>query len=276
MVEIMQSSLQQIRKIMGYSTIEFSQLLGITRQSLNNIETGRVKLSVALYLAICAIIDNAVEKDDSLYTAIARVLEQEYQNSTDSEIAYEPTHSHSFLKRWFLCFPDGTAISPVPQFDKKLTKLDLRSIAENYLVFIDFSFLEKNSKDDIPMILDDLSSYMMDYKNKYRLAYKVTDKVESEMFSPEAAIQSTGKNAFEILKYLRSHDLLEILGSPQDGDDFINTYLSFFLSLKTTNRILLLTEDETIAERVHDLNKDGIEGFATLAARREDDGLIIF
>ena len=63
MIGIMQTSLKQIRQVLGFGVQEFGDLMGLTRQTINNIETKKNTMSSIQYIAICAVIDNYIKDD---------------------------------------------------------------------------------------------------------------------------------------------------------------------------------------------------------------------
>ena len=67
MVETMQVSLKQIRQVLGFGVQEFGDLIGLTRQTINNLETQKNKMSSIQYIAICAVIDNCLKDKPELY-----------------------------------------------------------------------------------------------------------------------------------------------------------------------------------------------------------------
>lgn len=54
---IMQDNLSHLRRIAGWSTGEFAELLGITRQTLHNLENKKVRLTRMQYIALRAIFE---------------------------------------------------------------------------------------------------------------------------------------------------------------------------------------------------------------------------
>jgi len=54
MVDAMQASLKQIRQVLGFGVQEFGDLIGLTRQTINNLETQKNKMSSIQYIAVCA------------------------------------------------------------------------------------------------------------------------------------------------------------------------------------------------------------------------------
>ena len=64
MVEIqrMQDNLLLIRRAIGCTASEFGEQIGVTRQTINNIESGRNKLTKTQYIAMRSVIDAEIVK----------------------------------------------------------------------------------------------------------------------------------------------------------------------------------------------------------------------
>lgn len=56
-IQRMQKNLLLIRRAIGWTAIEFGERIGVTRQTINNIENGRNKLTKTQYLAMRSVID---------------------------------------------------------------------------------------------------------------------------------------------------------------------------------------------------------------------------
>lgn len=65
-IEIVQNNLVYIRKVLHISVKEFGEFLGVSRQCINNYESGRVKMKKTTYIAIKAIVENYRLIDESL------------------------------------------------------------------------------------------------------------------------------------------------------------------------------------------------------------------
>ena len=59
-IDTMRHNLVHIRKVCGMSATEFGGLIGVTRQTINNIEYGRNKLTQAMYLAILYVMEKRI------------------------------------------------------------------------------------------------------------------------------------------------------------------------------------------------------------------------
>lgn len=106
MVEVMQKNLRAIRILTGLNTLDFSMYIGLTRQSLNNLESGRTKMHVTQFLAICALIEEAIDQSRSLsgFSPMAVSIDAYF----DEEIAsgnFSPADDRiTLLERYFdLC-----------------------------------------------------------------------------------------------------------------------------------------------------------------------------
>lgn len=64
--EAVQRNLRLIRTLMKLSTTDLGELVGMTRQSMCNFETGKNKLPKSVYLAIMEIIRNIKWSDSEL------------------------------------------------------------------------------------------------------------------------------------------------------------------------------------------------------------------
>ena len=56
-IERMQDNLLLIRRAIGWTASEFGEQIGVTRQTINNIESGRNRLTKTQYIAMRSVID---------------------------------------------------------------------------------------------------------------------------------------------------------------------------------------------------------------------------
>ena len=56
-IERMQKNLLLIRRTVGWTADEFGNRIGVSRQTINNLEAGRNKMSKTQYIAIRSILD---------------------------------------------------------------------------------------------------------------------------------------------------------------------------------------------------------------------------
>ena len=60
LVEVIYHNLLHIRKTLNMSGKDFGSMIGVTRQTINNIEAGRRKLSVTQCLAILYVLEHEI------------------------------------------------------------------------------------------------------------------------------------------------------------------------------------------------------------------------
>ena len=72
-----QDNLLLIRRTVGWTAEEFGDRLGLTRQTINNLESGRNKLSKVQYIAMRSILDDEIRSysDDSEMDMLKDILE---------------------------------------------------------------------------------------------------------------------------------------------------------------------------------------------------------
>ena len=56
-IQRMQDNLLLIRRTIGWTAAEFGDQIGVTRQTINNIESGRNKLTKTQYIAMRSVLD---------------------------------------------------------------------------------------------------------------------------------------------------------------------------------------------------------------------------
>lgn len=81
-IERLQSHLLLIRRATGWSAEELGERIGVTRQTINNLEAGRNKLNKAQYIALRAIFD-AEMIDSPEDTEILRCLLEVFVDNPD-------------------------------------------------------------------------------------------------------------------------------------------------------------------------------------------------
>ena len=73
-IQRMQDNLLLIRRAVGWSAEEFGNQIGVTRQTINNIENGRNKLTKTQYIAMRSVLDAEIarcpEETDMLRTML--------------------------------------------------------------------------------------------------------------------------------------------------------------------------------------------------------------
>ncbi len=89
-VERLQTHLALIRTCAGWSSAQLGEKLGVTRQMINNLESGRNKMTMMQYLAIRHVLAEEISsskknKDTQMLQDVIRVLVDEPENFTKEQ-----------------------------------------------------------------------------------------------------------------------------------------------------------------------------------------------
>ena len=262
MIETMQASLKQIRQLLGFGVQEFGDLLGLTRQTINNLESQKNKMSSIQYVAVCAVIDNCVKDRPELLPVLVTILCSK-ENDHGSNV-FETIESGSLLKKWFLCFPDE---SKILRFSSDVTSFianeDFCNIAESYRVFLDETvFFE----DGFLEAIQPLSVALKSNGNKFIVPLKVVEAIQYQMMSADAKYANIAKNGMKLLMDMQKEGLLDIRGEKSDVN-IISTFVSVFAKFKCVNRLALITCNSKLANQIEALNNDALGGFNILVLK---------
>lgn len=260
MITRMQTSLKQIRQVLGFGVQEFSELIGLTRQTINNLETKKNKMSSTQYIAICALIDNYTKDKSELLSAILNILasnDEEYINdSLDNDV------NKLFLKEWFLSFPDNSKILNF-SIDEISTIEDkyFNEIAENYKIFLDNTILLEESFQNK---VQTFAKAMEENNNKFIVPFKVIEDIQRQILASNKNIT----RGINILEELQNKNLIDIRGEVTDID-INSTFLSVFAKFKSLYRLALITNNLNLASQISVLNNENIKGFNILLLKYE-------
>ena len=78
-VENMQAKFKEIRLVYGFSVTKFAEMLGVTRQTVYNIENSKTKMNTVQYLAMRALISDLLENAPDKRKMMEVLWEREYE-----------------------------------------------------------------------------------------------------------------------------------------------------------------------------------------------------
>lgn len=262
MVDAMQASLKQIRQVLGFSVQEFGDLIGLTRQTINNLETQKNKMSSIQYIAVCAVIDNYVKDKPELLPVLSTIL---CSNEDGGAInLFETIENGSLLKKWFMCFPDESKILGfLSDTTSVLVKEDFNNIAENYRVFLDKTVL---FEDDFSNAIQPLALALKNSGNKFIIPLKVIEEIQHQLMSSNESDVYLAKNGMKLLMDMQNEKLVDIRGEKNDVN-IISTFISVFAKFKCVNRLAIITCDANLAKQILALNNDALGGFNVLVLK---------
>ena len=76
--ELLEDRLKEIRGYANLTAEQLGNLIGVTRQSINNMESGRTPITKCTCIAICAVLDGLSERDPMLKLRIEKLLYETY------------------------------------------------------------------------------------------------------------------------------------------------------------------------------------------------------
>lgn len=266
MVEGMQTSLKQIRQVLGFGVQEFGDLIGLTRQTINNLETKKNKMSSIQYIAVCAVIDNYVKDKPELLPILSTILCS--NEVDDGESVFETIENGSLLKKWFMCFPDE---SKILGFSSDATSIiadeDFNNIAENYRVFLDQTVL---FEDGFWGAIQPLALSLKNTGNKFIVPLKVIEAIQHQMMGSDENSVRSAQNGMKLLTGMQNEEIVDIRGEKSDVN-IISTFVSVFAKFKCVNRLALITCDCKLAKQIVALNNDALGGFNILVLKYAKD-----
>ena len=96
-IEKLQNNLQAIRKIAGWTTEELGEQIGVTKQTISNLENHKTTMTKTQYIALRTVIDYeiATNTDNATLGQVVNVL----LNSDDGEDTSETTETKAIEKK---------------------------------------------------------------------------------------------------------------------------------------------------------------------------------
>lgn len=236
-LEHFQDKLRKIRSVIGWSGSDLAELIDVTRQTVNNLETGKSQLTGVQFLAIGAAVDRAQHNAPELRSIVAAILADFPRATLKGGSA-----PLSLLDAWFSFFPEKFTISS-PHTDA-LRSLDLlESITQGHMVFLspDLLFFL-----DARECVEGLIAMMQEYGN----APLVPVAGLREHLS-----QCEDKADETVLWFneLKQQGKIRLVGRENDPP-LVETLISQCIRLKKTHRLCLITRSEELADDVLALN----------------------
>lgn len=76
--DLFEQYLQEIRGYANLSTTQLGELIGVSRQTINNMEAGRTPINKCTCIALSAIFEGLAERDTMLRLRIEKLLYENY------------------------------------------------------------------------------------------------------------------------------------------------------------------------------------------------------
>ena len=218
---------------MNFRVEEFAAAIGVTRQTVNNLETKKSKLSTTTYIAIAALVDIYFEQNKRLLTALKMILDSDGKNyGTEYRTAFR---DNSLLKRWFEDFIDFGD----DENSSNVQEIPLTALVHDYKVFLDARTL-----------------MMKDANVFVGFLTKALQGAGKKVVVPLRSIEELGADDYRATKFLaqmNTDGILDVRGG-EDDPNFHNTILTVFKRFRAQYRLCLITPNGKLAKEVLELN----------------------
>ena len=86
-ITCLQKNLSAIRKIAGWTSEQLGEKIGVTKQTISNLENEKSRMTLTQYIALRSIIDFEIQtnKDNSVLPQVVEVLLNNYDEYTEEE-----------------------------------------------------------------------------------------------------------------------------------------------------------------------------------------------
>lgn len=257
LIENFQISMRAIRLLMGYSIVELAEYVGVTRQTINNLETGKSKMSAMQFLSLAAVVDNYITINGDMYQAIAAILDG---NGKKTANRYDTSFSgFSLLRRWFLLF-EGTGAEVIENDGRSLDAAQIQKIVRGYKIFLDDTVLLSEKAEEFLCFWVD---YLIAENGKLIIPLRAIERIQER--TQDTTYSQQAVQALRLLNWMQQKNLMQIRGEESDAN-LHDTILSVFLKFRGTHRLCLITQEETFAAEVLRLNKASDRGGFNIAA----------
>ena len=252
MIENFQDSLRMIRHIMNLGVEEFAEALGVTRQTINNLETKKTKMSPTQYIAIATLTDIYFSHNEKMLPPLKAILDGDGKNYGEGyDTAF---YDNSLVKKWF----ENFMVAPL-----KITLFDL---AKEYKIFLDSNVLLADGAENF---FNKLANALKYFDNKIILPIK-----SIEPFMIEENHDDSHK-ILELVKAMQGEEILQIRGDSNDPD-FHDTVISVFTRFRSKHNLCLITCDNELAREVLKINEHYRRNNFNIVAGFIEDGTLKF
>ncbi|AIQ62435.1 transcriptional regulator [Paenibacillus stellifer] len=86
-IACLQSNLSAIRKIAGWTSEQLGDRIGVTKQTISNLENGKTQMTLTQYIAIRSVIDFEIQtnKENTVLPQVVEILLNRDEEYTDEE-----------------------------------------------------------------------------------------------------------------------------------------------------------------------------------------------
>lgn len=236
-LKVFQDNIRKIRSVLGWSGSDLAEVIGVTRQTINNLETGKSQLTFVQYVALCAVIEKIQRNSPELRSIITAVLKNFPRSSFDGSA--DDLH---LLDEWFSLFPNKF-VPAHPNVDA-LKSIDLMEVlAREYKIFLspDLLFL-----DEVRESIESLGATAQQYGNALIVPFLALQTI----------IRQQGNTVHSVTLWINEmqHEGRIRLYGQENDPPLTEMLISQFIRLKKKYKLCLITRNEDMAMDILALN----------------------
>lgn len=264
MIENLQDSLRPVRHLMQFGVEEFAEAIGVARQTVNDLETKKTKMSATQYIAIAALVDNYFAQNEKMLPALKAIIDSDGKDYGEE---YETAFcGNSLLKRWFEDFIDFAADDFEIEDFADDNENPLWDLAQEYKIFLDAELFKTTEAEEFAYNL----TTALDFADeKAVIPLRSIEQLKAEATAEEF------NQAMTFIRQMQEREVLQIFGEADDSD-FRNTILTVFERFRNKYKLCLITPDESLARNVLELKDSGDEDALEITAGFVENGELKF
>lgn len=249
MISNMQSSIKFIRPLLGLSVQEMAELMGVTRQTINNLESNKSSMSVTQYIAICAVIDNKCKDNYEVLRAINAIIRA---NSTPN-IDINELYDGLFLEKWFSTFPNYELLKSDEIYGwDMLDKALLEKLATNYKIFINYDSL---MLPDSEIFFKRFSKVLQNCQSKMIIPLRVIERLQNLAKEDDDKLSIQAKHAIKCIVQMQSDEVIQIRGEESDLENPNDLFIDLFEKYNGEYNLALITQSKCLAHTVLNIER---------------------
>ena len=224
------------RKILGISRSELAKLSGLPENVIASAENGTSPFKEEHYIAVAAVLDNELCKEDrTLYSAVIRLMATE-EASRDYG-GYDEDDDFVLVRRWLdaSCDDDDESDS---SGGRVLTDKELEILAGECRIFADSTAI---SDENFPALMSRLAPFLKESGRKVIIPYSAVNELSESPDDDDESAEGLSR-----IERFRREGLIEIRGSDNDGATS-ETLADVFRMYEGGYNFMLITQDSGLA-----------------------------
>lgn len=232
-IELFQENLKKIRTIIGWSGANIAEMVGVSRQTVNNLEGKKTVMSAVQYLAFGAVVEQAKKYSPET----RRIIDVLLSGFPRIENGLQKAEGINLIDEWFLSFPEF-----------------FNSITPNENALSSFELIEKITKDCKVIVCPDVfeTDGVMSFLETVEMPLKEN---ENKIILPASSLskKSLPVEIADRVNQMIRENVVELKGEADDPS--INELvLSLCTRFRSIYDLCIVTQDSLLALDVLALN----------------------